>query len=413
MGYKKGETLKTAFDAYTIEGQKGAGASGEVYEVRDSEGVAYAAKILDAAKASAIRLKRFKNEIGFCTKNTHENIIRVLASGITGKGATFYVMPLYSCTLRDLISKGIAPPAVLPYFEQMLSGIGAAHLQGVWHRDLKPENILFSETTGKLVVADFGIAHFEEEELLTAVETKNDERLANFLYSAPEQRSRGQQVNSGADIYALGLILNEMFTGAVPQGSGFRKVSDAVSDYAYLDGLIESMRHQNSSYRPSIADVQRELIARGNEFVSVQRLSSLKSEVIPDTEVDDPVIRNPIQLVAPDYQDGFLVLKLSCPPPPRWIMVFKNLRGSFSYFQGAGPVSFTFNGDIARVRLGSGVPPAQLLQHARSYIELANRQYAELLVGEHRKGLAAEREQLRSRIAEEERRQKILADLKI
>src|SRR6202158_4571963 len=413
MGYKKGETLKTAFDAYTIERQRGAGGSGEVYEVRDSEGIPYAAKILDTRKASANRLKRFKNEIYFCTKNTCQNIIRVLGSGITEKGATFYVMPLYSCTLRDLISKGIAPAAVLPYFEQILSGIGAAHLQGVWHRDLKPENILFSETTGLLVVADFGIAHFEEEELLTAVETKNDDRLANFLYSAIEQKSRGRQVDSKADVYALGLILNEMFTGTVPQGTAFRKVEDAAPNYAYLDGLIDLMLRQDSSLRPSVADVKRELIARGNEFVSVQRLNSLKSEVIPDTEVDDPVIRHPIPLVAPDYQDGHLVLKLSYPPPPNWIMVFKNLRGSFSFFQGAGPGSFTFNGDIARVRLGSGVPPAQLLQHAKSYIESANRQYTELLVGEHRKRLAAEREQLRSRISEEERRQKILSELKI
>ena len=72
MGYKKGETLKTAFDAYTIERQRGAGGSGEVYEVRDSEGAPYAAKILDITKASTSRLKRFKNEINFCTKNTCE-----------------------------------------------------------------------------------------------------------------------------------------------------------------------------------------------------------------------------------------------------------------------------------------------------------------------------------------------------
>ena len=76
MGYKKGETLKTAFDTYTIEGQKGAGGSGEVYEVCDSEGALYAAKILDTARTSASRLKRFKNEIGFCAKNTHKNIIK-------------------------------------------------------------------------------------------------------------------------------------------------------------------------------------------------------------------------------------------------------------------------------------------------------------------------------------------------
>src|SRR6266478_2509549 len=239
MGYKKGETLKTAFDVYTIEGQKGAGGSGEVYEVRDSEGALYAAKILDTAKTSASRLKRFKNEIGFCTKNTHKNIVKVLGSGITEKGATFYVMPLYAGTLRDLISKGTEAPAVLPYFGQVLDGVEAAHLQGVWHRDNKPENILFDQKTNTLVVADFGIAHFEDEELLTAVETKNNDRLANFLYSAPERRVRGNRVDFKADVYALGLILNEMFTRAVPQGTAFKRVSDVAPGFGYLDGLIE------------------------------------------------------------------------------------------------------------------------------------------------------------------------------
>src|SRR5271166_5833727 len=109
MGYKKGHALKTAFDTYTIERLIGTGGSGEVYEVRDSEGVAYAVKILDPKKTNTTRLKRFKNEIHFCAKNTHRNIIQVQASGITDSGSTFYVMPLCSGTLRDLMSKGLEP----------------------------------------------------------------------------------------------------------------------------------------------------------------------------------------------------------------------------------------------------------------------------------------------------------------
>ncbi len=62
-----------------------------------------------------------------------------------------------------------------------------AHNKKVWHRDIKPENILVDENDN-VVLADFGIAHFCDELLITAVETKAAERLANFQYSAPEQR---------------------------------------------------------------------------------------------------------------------------------------------------------------------------------------------------------------------------------
>jgi serine/threonine protein kinase len=414
MAYKKGEILQTAFDKYTIERQRGAGGSGEVYEVRDSDGLVYAVKILDVARASTNRLRRFKNEIHFCTKNTHRNVVQVQGSGVAKDGATFYVMPLYSGTLRDLISKGIQPKAVLTYFGQVLDGVEAAHLLRIWHRDIKPENILFSDATDALVVADFGIAHFEEEDLLTAVETKNDERLANFLYSAPEQRARGQAVDGKADIYALGLTLNEMFTGAVPQGTEFRRVSAVAPEFGYLDGLIDLMLRQDPASRPSASDVKRELIARGNEFLSVQRLNSLKSEVIPETEVDDPVIRCPIALVDTDYREGALVFKLSAAPPPNWIMAFTNPRASsWSSFPGAGPEYFSFSGDEARVGLGPGMSAARLVVYTRSYIELANRQYAEIVTSNHRKRLAAERENLRKKIAEEEHRQKILREIKI
>jgi serine/threonine-protein kinase len=84
---------------------------------------------------------------------------------------------------------------------------------------LKPENLLVS-AQNRIVVADFGIAHFREEHMLTAIETRATERLANYRYSAPKQRTPGATVDERADIFALGYILNEMFTTDVPHGAG-------------------------------------------------------------------------------------------------------------------------------------------------------------------------------------------------
>lgn len=409
MGYKKGEVLNTAFETYTIGPKKGSGGSGEVYEVSDPESAHYAIKVLDRDKATRSRLKRFKNEIHFCSRNSHRNIVPVVGHGITPRGDSFYVMPLYSGTLRALIKEHIRAEAVLPYFAQIMDGVEAAHLLGVWHRDLKPENILFSAAGNALVIADFGIAHFEEEELLTAVETQSQERLANFEYAAPEQRRRGHAVDSKADIYALGLMLNEMFTDTVPHGTGFRKVADVSPNFSYVDGLVELMLRHDPAARPSVEQVKRELIARGNEFVAVQRLNSLRSEVIPETEVDDPLIRNPIRITSINYYKPYLLYQLSAAPTHEWITAFRDPRAGFASYLGKGPDYFQFQSDKIQVPLGSGESPEQMTIYASNFVALANQRYTELITKKHREGLATQQRLQLQRIQEAEEREKMLA----
>jgi serine/threonine protein kinase len=346
---KQGSTLKNAFDTYTVQEQKGAGGSGVVYEVLNSEGSPFAIKILDPAKTNTVRLKRFKNEVDFCSRNTHKNIIRVLGTGVTETGSTFYVMPLYSCTLREVMSKGIKPDAVLPIFSQILDGIEAAHVQGVWHRDLKPDNILYSAANDTLVVADFGIAHFEEEELLTAVETKPGERLANFLYAAPEQKIRGRNVDSRADIYALGLMLHEMFTGDVPLGTGHRKIADIANDFAFLDALIDLMLRQAPDERPaSIADIKGLVQRYKYEAVSLQRLSLINGTVINASKIDEPLAEVPPKLVNVEWDGGQLTLILDRPVTNEWTQALYKM-GRYTSVMGKPPGSFVFNGNRAVV----------------------------------------------------------------
>lgn len=412
MALGKGAILKTAFETYTIVKQIGAGGSGEVYQAADSEGGVCAIKILDPSKAGATRLKRFRNEINFCTKNGHPNIVKVLGNGITPDGATFYIMPLFPGTLRTLLKTGIAPNRVLPLFGKMLDGVEAAHLSGVWHRDLKPENILADPSSDLLVIADFGIAHFEEEALLTAVETKQDDRLANFVYAAPEQKVRGQAVTSKADIYPLGLILAEMYTGQVPLGTGYRKITAVVPELAYLDPLVELMLSQDPQSRPSIDELKRELIGRQNEFISRQRLNALKSEVVPESNLDDPFIRNPIKIKSVDFQDEILHLVLSAEPPPNWIAAFRT-PSSATFYMGHGPETFQFALNRAYVRVSPGIDVQTLLNYAKSYIESANQQYSELVERQHRSRIEREKQELRNAIQAEERRQKILSTLKL
>src|SRR5258708_23623700 len=176
----------------------------------------------------------------------------------------------------------------------MLDGVEAAHLHGVVHRDLKPANVL-CDGPDNLVLADFGIAHFQEFDLLTLVETDSQERLGNYQYSAPEQRIPGASVDQRADIFALGLILNEMFTGHVPQGTGYPKIGSVSPDFAYLDDLGEAMIQQKPENRiQTIVRVKEQLIARRHRFVELQRLDALKKQVVPESDVNEPILRDPI-----------------------------------------------------------------------------------------------------------------------
>lgn len=246
------QVFNTALNTYSVIKQRGQGGSATVYEVRDPAEKRYALKAIN--KASSSKIDRFKNELSFCLRNQHPNIVSILDYGInaSNENLPFYVMELYPKTLRDLITDRIAPDRVLFLFYQILDGVEAAHGKDVCHRDIKPENILYDPTNNKLVVADFGIARFKEDELWAAVQTDNRERLANFRYSAPEQRKPGGTISKSVDIYALGLILNEMFTGEIPQGTQFKHIGECSAPHAYLDNVVDQMIRQNPEQRPAI-----------------------------------------------------------------------------------------------------------------------------------------------------------------
>lgn len=308
---KKLPSFETPFETYQATKTIGEGGAGRVYEVVNSSDETFALKCLVPERITSERLKRFKNEIGFCQTQEHVNIIHIIDTGVITVKKTkcpFYVMKKYSGTLRTLMEK-MQPHGALPAFSQILDGVEAAHLSGVWHRDLKPENVLWESSDDNLAIADFGIAHFEEDAIYTAVETKNAARMANFRYSAPEQRLRGAEVDKRADIFSLGLILNELFTGEVPQGSGYKRIEEVDTSYSYLDDIVESMIQQSQKKRPvSISEIKKELIGRKNEFIALQRYNELKNQVVRTAEPEE---FEPITPIKFDYDNGVLTLFLS------------------------------------------------------------------------------------------------------
>lgn len=411
MTIKKQITFETTFDIYKAMDIIGEGGAGKIYKVTDEHGGYWAIKQLDPSKTTRDKIKRFKNELTFCLRNRHINIITVTDHGVN-KFGPFYVMKLYDGSLRTLLKSGIEASKVLFYYSQILDGVEAAHLQKVIHRDLKPENILYDKNNDRLVICDFGIAHFEEEDLFTAVETRNDKRLANFQYAAPEQRSRGMNVDHRSDIYALGLILNEMFTSYTPLGTGFKTVEKAAPDYKYLDSLIDVTLRQKSEERPaSIEEIKKLLMGYRQEFISSQKLSNLKQTVIPVSEIDDPLIIDPIRLVDYDWEPDRLTLIFNKPITKKWIQALHKM-GGYSAVYGKGPEAFYFKEEKATINANEH-EVQNIINHFKQWIPMANRKYEEIVRVEKHNQEAEERKALQQKIRNEEARQRVLQSVKI
>jgi serine/threonine protein kinase len=379
-----------------------------VFEVIDTENQHFALKLL-GPKTPQNKLRRFRNEIQFCSRAVSRHIVQVLDYGKSEHGS-FYIMPLYPSTLRERLNKGIARSEVLPIFSQILDGVEAAHLLDVCHRDLKPENVLCAPAENLFVLADFGIAQFRQEDLVTAVETGEHERLANFAYAAPEQRIRGGKVNERADIFALGLILNEMFTGELPHGTGFQEIGTVAPEFGYLDELVESMLRQDANLRPaSVRQIKELLIARGHQFVSLQHLAALKKGVVPESQVEDNLIADPIRVTEVlDYADSVLTVKLNQPINPKWESCFRLRATAYSANFSAGMISF--RGERAFLRVDEHFSE-YAFGYLKQYLSPANETYAEQIRREHQEQIALQRGELRAQIAKQEQKARVLGKL--
>jgi serine/threonine protein kinase len=405
----------TTFATYSATCIIGEGGSGKIFEALDDNGDVYSIKLLDPGKTTKEKIKRFKNELQFCLRNRHPHILTIVDHGVLIKGdgnTPFYVMPCYDGSLRDLLKVGISSDRVLNYFSQILDGVEAAHIQGVVHRDLKPENILYSKKDDCLVIADFGIAYFEENELYTAVETKDSTRLANFQYAAPEQRSRGIESDQCADIYALGLILNEMFTGEVPYGTGYKTIGMLAPSFGYLDSLVEDMIRQSPRDRiKSVEQIKNQLIGRKHEFITRQKVSELRNIVIPVTEIDDPLVADPPRLVNFDWDRDVLTLVFQRPVNEKWIWALLNM-GSHSSVWGKGPEAFKIRGDKAVIS-ATETQVQSIIDYFNAWLPAANRVYEQRVHRDKEESEEKQRKELERQVAEQEARQRILKNIKL
>ena len=195
---------------YDILGEAGHGSMGSVYKARDREtGEIVALKLLKPEIASdQAMMDRFKNELLFARKITHKNVCRVHEFNRIGGVAYTSMEFVEGENLRSVMNRfgGLPARKATDLAMQICSGLKEAHAQGIVHRDLKPENIMI-DAQGNVKIMDFGIAR--SMEVATGL---TGSMVGTPAYMAPEQVG-GKPVDYRTDVYSLGLILYEMFTG--------------------------------------------------------------------------------------------------------------------------------------------------------------------------------------------------------
>jgi eukaryotic-like serine/threonine-protein kinase len=192
---------------YRVVSLLGQGGMGEVYRADDLRlEQPVALKFLpESLEMDPARLARFHGEVRTARQVSHPNVCRVYDIGVTD-GRHFLSMEYVDGEdLASLLRRiGRLPSDKgVEVARQLCAGLAAAHERGVLHRDLKPANVMI-DGAGRVRLTDFGIAG--------AASTGDDVRAGTPGYMAPEQLA-GREVSVRSDVFALGLVLYEVFTG--------------------------------------------------------------------------------------------------------------------------------------------------------------------------------------------------------
>ena len=214
MALSRGDRL----GPYEIIEWVGAGGMGDVYRARDPRiGRDVAIKVLRNAGSNPAHVAAVKKEARAAGGLNHPNIVAIY--DVATDGDINYVVEevLEGETLRTRLDRGMLPARkAIEYATKVAHALGFAHANGIWHRDVKPANIFITKD-GQVRLLDFGLAKVVERGSAETISMRIDESHSGRIvgtagYMSPEQ-VRGDPIDHRTDIFALGAVLYELFTG--------------------------------------------------------------------------------------------------------------------------------------------------------------------------------------------------------
>ena len=220
--------------------------------------------------------RRFDRESYIIARLTHPNIIHVIDRGISADEMPYFVMEYVEGVDLGTASKinEITHTDKIDIIIQLLKALSYAHQNNVIHRDIKPENILIDDN-GNVKILDFGIAQFYEEKRELTNQTTSGTVMGTYNYMSPEQRESSDNVTERSDLFSVGVVMYELFTGKIPTGvfpEPFRLNSEIGPE---LNKLILQCLNQDPTLRPKSAEqLKNDLLAisQGSHINEEQRL---------------------------------------------------------------------------------------------------------------------------------------------
>lgn len=202
----------------------------------------------------------------------------------------YYVMPLYASSLQDAKFEFESIKDKINWlYSKLIVILKSIHAEQIYHRDLKPENILI-DANGTLVLGDFGIAFFDNE-IEKMAETKRGDKLANYLFSAPEQFEKESTPHPTMDIYAFGQLLQWFCYNKTHRGTGRAKLADIDQSLSVFDIIIDQCLMNDPSARPQTIEEIEKIYKKIRYSLKQENPAITASRMLDECIAFDDVLR--------------------------------------------------------------------------------------------------------------------------